>query len=556
MELRLINMINSSVEKRKNLQDLKKEQLAIKRLPKGLVTDTEDAAGCPPTTLEKLLKRKKKRSLIFWFDFIETSFEAVCNKVTNPQIETSRAESSKTVVSKSSSKPDEIFRTCTTSINTILRADITGNVKNIFFNKINKAIEESSDYTLKLSIVLFATMLSFKSHSFIINDRDNVKIQPSAGAQLSSFFPSDFQNTDAVKKDPTPLTSLSFPSISKVKKYFQTLFSQEHLQHIHSYYFGAKGITKGSLEKNPVRSLLFQLIQKEALHGSKSDSMPASIMSTALSQYGTNFPNMWADKKIFLKVLLRIHLAPNRYKAYLDFVESKQKEILAEYKKRQCLEKIQKIRSESAATEEWSFRQEIQAKRKGKQRMSHVEQTRTEKLQKIFNKYDERHAFYLNKFKAEVTLFIKGKEKATSVSIKGKQAIREETKRKNIDKGLPEDDSTTSDGEKINMEGDLPGKCLNALKSVLRRLLLDKKRTHSLTKDDFERGMKDIKEPELKVCLKISSRLLPYILSADTFNFVVYQLPFVHLANDLRYPVVQEKHVQYVLQFQYLRYSR
>ncbi|KAI9487635.1 MAG: hypothetical protein EXX96DRAFT_605548 [Benjaminiella poitrasii] len=94
------------------------------------------------------------------------------------------------------------------------------------------------------------------------------------------------------------------------------------------------------------------------------------------------------------QVLLRIHLAPNRYKAYLDFVESKQKEILAgkdktkkalsknqkrnilrhqEYKKRQCLEKIQKIRSESAATEEWSFRQKIQAKRKGKQRMSHVE---------------------------------------------------------------------------------------------------------------------------------------------------------------------------------------
>ncbi|KAI9473398.1 MAG: hypothetical protein EXX96DRAFT_304290, partial [Benjaminiella poitrasii] len=200
MELRLINMINSCVEKRKNLQDLKKEQLAIKRLPKGLVTDVEDAAGCPPTTLEKLLKRKKKRSLIFWFDFIEASFEAVCNKVTNPQIETLRVESSQTVVSESSSKPDEIFRTCTTSMNTILRADITGNVKNIFFNKINKAIEESSDYTLKLSIVLFAKMLSFKSHSFIINDSDNIKIQPSAGAQLSSFFPSNFQNAGAVKK--------------------------------------------------------------------------------------------------------------------------------------------------------------------------------------------------------------------------------------------------------------------------------------------------------------------------------------------------------------------
>ncbi|KAI9481005.1 MAG: hypothetical protein EXX96DRAFT_649552 [Benjaminiella poitrasii] len=81
----------------------------------------------------------------------------------------------------------------------------------------------------------------------------------------------------------------------------------------------------------------------------------------------------------------------------------------------------------------------------------------------------------------------KGKEKATSVFIKGKQAIREEAKRKNIDKGLPEDDSTTSDGEKINMEGDLPGKRLNALKSVLRRLLLYKKRTHSLTEDNFER---------------------------------------------------------------------
>ncbi|KAI9478145.1 MAG: hypothetical protein EXX96DRAFT_539274 [Benjaminiella poitrasii] len=328
---------------------------------------------------------------MFWFDFIEASFEAVCNKVTNPQIETSRAESSKTVVSESRSKPDEIFRTCTTSMNTILRADITGNVKNIFFSKINKAIEESSDYTLKLSIVLFAKMLSFKSHSFIINDSDNVKIQPSAGAQLSSFFPSNFQNADAVKKAPTPLTSLSFPSTSKVKKDFQALFSQEHLQHIHSYYFGAKGITKGSLEKNPVRPLLFQLIQKETLHGSKSDSMSASIISTALSQY---------------EVLLRMHLAPNRYKAYLDFVESKQKEILAEYKKRQCLEKSKKNRSESAATEEWSFRQEIQAKRKGKQHMSHVEQTRTEKLQKLFNKYDERHAFYLNKFKVEVALFM------------------------------------------------------------------------------------------------------------------------------------------------------
>ncbi|KAI9473397.1 MAG: hypothetical protein EXX96DRAFT_487714, partial [Benjaminiella poitrasii] len=131
---------------------------------------------------------------------------------------------------------------------------------------------------------------------------------------------------------------------------FQTLFSQEHLQHIYSYYFGAKGITKGSLEKNPVRSLLFQLIQKEALHGSKSDSMPASIMSTALYQYGTNFANMWADKKIFLsllnsvlEVLLRMHLVPNRYTAYLDFVESKQKEILAgKDKTKKALSKDQK----------------------------------------------------------------------------------------------------------------------------------------------------------------------------------------------------------------------
>ncbi|KAI9478146.1 MAG: hypothetical protein EXX96DRAFT_539275 [Benjaminiella poitrasii] len=87
--------------------------------------------------------------------------------------------------------------------------------------------------------------------------------------------------------------------------------------------------------------------------------------------------------------------------------------------------------------------------------------------------------------------------------------------------------------KRLTWKGDLPGKRLNALKSVLRKLLLDKKRTHSLTKDDFEREMKDIKEPKLKVCLKISSRLLPYIPSADTFNFVVYQLPFVHLANDL-----------------------
>ncbi|KAI9469980.1 MAG: hypothetical protein EXX96DRAFT_491617, partial [Benjaminiella poitrasii] len=433
--------------------------------------------------------RKKKRSLIFWFDFIEAGFEIVCNKVTNPQIEISRAESSKTVVSESSSKLNEIFRTCTTSMNTILRADITGNIKNIFFNKINKAIEESSDYTLKLSIVLFAKMLSFKSHSFIINDSDNIKIQPSAGAQLSSFFPSNFQNADAVKKVSTPLTTLSFPSTNKVKKDFQTLFSQEHLQHIHSYYFGAKGIIKGSLEKNPVRSLLFQLIQKEALHGSKSDSMPASIMSTALSQYGTNFANMWADKKIFLsllnsvlEVLLRMHLAPNRYKAYLDFVESKQKEILA-----------------------------------GK-----------DTTKKALSRDQKRNILRHQEYKKRQC-----KEKATSVFIKGKQAIREETKRKNIDKGLPEDDSTTSDGEKINMEGDLPGKRLNTLKSVLRRLLLYKKRTHNLTKDDFEGEMKDIKEPELKVCLKISSRLLPYILSADTFNFVVYQLPFVHLANDL-----------------------
>ncbi|KAI9486616.1 MAG: hypothetical protein EXX96DRAFT_549764 [Benjaminiella poitrasii] len=133
--------------------------------------------------------------------------------------------------------------------------------------------------------------------------------------------------------------------------------------------------------------------------------------------------------------------------------------------------------------------------------MSHVEQTRTEKFQKLFNKYDERHAFYLNKFKAETdasqhketkSSVKEVPQKATSVPIKGKQAIREEAKRKNIDKGLPEDDSTTSDGEKINMEGDLPGKRLDALKSVLRRLLLYKKRTHKRDEGYQRAGAKSL----------------------------------------------------------------
>ncbi|KAI9473396.1 MAG: hypothetical protein EXX96DRAFT_577793 [Benjaminiella poitrasii] len=176
--------------------------------------------------------------------------------------------------------------------------------------------------------------------------------------------------------------------------------------------------------------------------------------------------------------------------------------------------------------------------------MSHVEQTRTEKLQELFNKYDERHAFYLNKFKAErdamPRISRKGKEKATSVSIKGKQAIREETKHKNIDKELPEDDSTTSDGERINMEGDLPGKRLNAIKSVLRRLLLDKKQRD----EGYQRAGAKI------------GYFLTYHQQTRLISSFTNYLSYIWLMTYLRYPVIQEKYVQYVLQFQYLRYSR
>ncbi|KAI9244487.1 hypothetical protein BDA99DRAFT_296499 [Phascolomyces articulosus] len=184
-------------------------------------------------------------------------------------------------------------------------------------------------------------LMQVAQHQITIKD-DNAQLKiEQSGFQMLKIFPASFTIRDKRPMDEKGKVMIAKSNISlkeKLEKVYksktgvsdlQSLFYDNHLQHIQSYHLGDK---KNSTN-DPNHPFWYDLTFKNC----NLPSIPQGISTTIASgikEFSTSFKNMWEGAAIYkrverkvIRVLLRLHLAPTREAIYVERVKKAMKAV-------------------------------------------------------------------------------------------------------------------------------------------------------------------------------------------------------------------------------------
>ncbi|KAG2212722.1 hypothetical protein INT47_000699 [Mucor saturninus] len=226
-------------------------------------------------------------------------------------------------------KNENHTRVCTISFNSIKRKDIDTDIQQHIVDIIKQTMEEVSDYTTRYGIQLSKLFLLMNDHTFAISNNTDISLVKSEGAELSSILPPKFKPEITINRVAPPLSRNCLDSDFFNKEY-RNLFNMSHLQLINSTYFGQRGTLTSTLNRKPIHKAFVNILGR---HEENVPHLNVYVMKIALSSFPTNFMNMWSSKNRFnklftnlLKILLTVHLAPQRDAKLKKYKKDKQKQ--------------------------------------------------------------------------------------------------------------------------------------------------------------------------------------------------------------------------------------
>ncbi|KAF1805518.1 hypothetical protein FB192DRAFT_1275247, partial [Mucor lusitanicus] len=396
--------------------------------------------------------------------------------------------------------PTKDYRTCSVTMNKILRADLPEAIKNIIFGKLNDATHRSTDYALNYYLVLHLLLLKFRDGTFALDNQTPV-FRDAPGFAIARLLPAGYVKSEHcnVTHSALPIPTAFFASTNLAQD-FDLLFQKSHLALMQSYFFGVRGALESSLTAHPVQKALFQSLipcnvtpQKYSAHGLSS----AECQNVA-NKIQTNIGNMWKGNKIFrhllnklLHALLSIHLAPDR--------EAQRQEAMTKRDKG-------KSKDKGKASIKPFTRNAFRNIRRGETKKINSYQAKKEqdpsnpkwdsKIQHCQSRIDRCYHLYKN---------------SVIVSV--------------------EDQEEEEENEEAQAQSDLSRRRLRVLTAVCRDLLLDDG-IAACTEDHIKKLLEDPQQPEVDCCLNLITRLKPYIPRKDAQNSLARVLPFCLLAND------------------------
>jgi hypothetical protein len=332
LEANLNNQIAECIKRKGNIQDLYEKCVSKTRLPRNAVTEAEEALsikrGKVGTFLGGQSQKTKKKSVTYWIDLVKSRFDSLVESHENA-VETApqaSVPSPKTTIDDPLPKTNTTTKACSAPFSSLLRNDLPDDIRSAFVDILQKTLVRSTDYIINFGIQVRKMILLFKTFGFIIKDDGTVALQARTGEDISKVLPANY------KVEPGSVATVAPPHSKttcndEYEKDISRLFKMQHLQLIHSTYFGPRGVTDASLKKSPFHSAFVG-----ALPRSKNieTNLEPYIMKLALKRYVTNLENMWRDNKQInrllnhlLLTLLKIHLAPKREQSYKEYTEKK-----------------------------------------------------------------------------------------------------------------------------------------------------------------------------------------------------------------------------------------
>jgi hypothetical protein len=359
---RLLSALNTSVDItiRNNIAKTNSEEQlpGVKNkikgtTPRGVVSKAEKEEGVISGTLDKLLRqmggeegRVTKR---LWIEYVDSRFDIIAQEY--EYVKGEKGKNKAVLVPSSASTesssgnleliPDDIstfssfietndddtiqeqYQTCSTFLYPLLRDGIDEDIKQHFIQTLEQRIDYASDYIKDFVVQLMKIMSLFKSRTFV-KTNDGINFQTTNGRVIAELIPSRYISTD-ISHVPSSLNLAGFTD-TEIRA-FNNLFTRSHFQLIHSTYFGVKGVTSRSLDKQPFHEAIIRILPRDY---PKAFTTDPTVMKNCLSTYVTNIENMFSDKarisrmiKNLIDTLLLVKLSPTTDQKRLALLKEK-----------------------------------------------------------------------------------------------------------------------------------------------------------------------------------------------------------------------------------------
>lgn len=245
----------------------------------------------PGTTVRSLRTNGNHREK--WIKFVEDHFDQVAS------------ETDVRLQQESETTTDTPIRTCSRSLNRLMRDDLTEEMLNIFNEQIEKSAVEITD---NMAIVRASIL------KYVAGDGSKFRI--------SSVIPTDAIRDDSFI-DNSGCALVSPPSYySEENDDYVKLFGQEHLQYMHQQYLGHSETSAD--EQHP----LWKQLKLDCFDNvPKAPTRLSQTVNSAVIQYAKDLANIWKGPilqkaaEYLVRILLRLKLAPERERRLRELVK-------------------------------------------------------------------------------------------------------------------------------------------------------------------------------------------------------------------------------------------
>ncbi|KAF7728994.1 hypothetical protein EC973_005025 [Apophysomyces ossiformis] len=501
------------------LDDLHNRLLAKKRVPRGTLQKIEDKAGLKRNSFGNKFKQQF-RFVDLWKEFVKSEFQTCRQTAYDDYLSGRSVQSQPNAVI---APKNEQIRTCSTSIESILNIDIKKDesLKKRIISKLNSTSVQATDLSSDLSAIVFQTMLKLAVGSG--EDKKSNKLK------ATSILPL-IRNKEVLDES----------------GYFYPL-PPTHLQYLHAAHFSANGPKETTKESHPSWTLLSLEADWPDESGQR---LPFTVSSEVVSQYGTNFKNMWSGNLFtvllnhVLRILLRLHLSPGREHKYVDMVAKKAEEKLEKQSlTKKCTSekknlrdvvrrekhKISKLRKKLQSEKDTNIKKKLERKistSEGRLKYFLVKGTKTEMA---YSGEDSRLELLLSHLPQHEALemIMEDSDDEDSGSNgdmqnlnKGQMSKQPDKKKRKRNPDTYSDDKETSRRKQ------------RSIQAVLRKLLLvDMKGTLTADVVNSNWDGEDLTTKEMDTVLLIYRNLHSFVPVAGNKAPIASQIPFVLLAN-------------------------
>ncbi|KAL0095658.1 hypothetical protein F4703DRAFT_1825973, partial [Phycomyces blakesleeanus] len=206
-----------------------------------IITNAAQLAKCHRKVMRSHMEhRPELKNVEEWKKFVSQNFDKIAEAAVGSVVKAIAKEySSATPTNK---QPYEEMRTCTVQINSLFGSDFPPIVKTFVCTRLQDSMVTSTDYTLCFSALVNMIISELRtSESFF--DNNDIKVKNVPGFNLAELLPFALDKNLIVSK--------------RFDTDFKCLFTSQHLQVVHSYFFGARGAKEENLNAHPVQNSLF-----------------------------------------------------------------------------------------------------------------------------------------------------------------------------------------------------------------------------------------------------------------------------------------------------------